>query len=31
MSKPGVYFIREPSAASGERPAVSVRKVVLTE
>jgi len=26
---PGVYFVRE--AASGERSAVSVRKVVLTE
>jgi hypothetical protein len=28
---PGVYFVREPSAASREPPAVSVRKVVLTE
>jgi hypothetical protein len=28
---PGVYFVREPSAASGKPSAVSVRKVVLAE
>jgi hypothetical protein len=28
---PGVYFVMERSAVGGERSAVSVRKVVLTE
>jgi len=27
---PGVYFIREPSAASGGRSAMGVRKVIVT-
>ena len=27
---PGVYFVRERSAVSGERPAVNIRKVIIT-